>query len=154
MKTIRNLFLAGALALASVASAQQFTLTSISANNTNLNGGNTSTQAIAAASANIYNASFSIARYDGTAIQLAAKLMGAGTSAITACFDASADGTNWVTPYTFVTVNANGTTAVCSGTNLVNQHWQFLRLRYVTNASNEVLTNLQVQYVLKPRRNG
>ena len=95
-----------------------------------------------------------LAKYDGTSIQLSAKLMGSGTSAITAMFDASNDGTNWVTPYTYLTIAANGTTAVNCGTNLVNQHWQFLRLAYVTNASNEVLTNLSVTYTLKPRRNG
>lgn len=156
MNKIKNLLalLAVALLVTLPAAAQQIATPSISANNTNLNGGNTSTQCIAAAEARIYNAPFSIARYDGCAIQLSAKLMDTGSSAITACFDASIDNTNWVTPYTFVTVTANGTTSVSSGTNLVNQHWQFLRLRYVTNASNAVLTNLNVQYILKPRRNG
>jgi hypothetical protein len=123
---------------------------------TNLNGG---TNAIAAASAAIYtlnSASNNIAltRFDGTYIQMSAALMGAGTSAITAMFDASNDGTNWVSPYTFVTMTAAGTTAVSSGTNLVNQHVGYLRLNYVTNASNAVLTNLLVTYSRKPIRAG
>ena len=66
----------------------------------------------------------------------------------------SNDGTNWVSPYTFVTMTAAGTTAVSSGTNLVNQHVGYLRLNYVTNASNAVLTNLLVTYSRKPIRAG
>ncbi len=146
------------LAFACAANAQgKWTLPTYVANSsTNLNGG---TNAIAAASAAIFtlnSASNNIAltRFDGTAIQLSAALMGAGTSAITAVFDASNDGTNWVSPYTFLTVTAAGTTGVSTGTNLVNQHWGYLRLNYVTNASNAVLTNLLVTYSRKPIRAG
>jgi len=157
------LFTVAALALAAVSvSAQQLAVSYVSIGNTNLNGGNTSSNVIAAASAVTYtkgvsvtdNALISLAKYDGCAISVSSALMGAGTSAVTAMFDASNDGTNWVTPYTFVTYNANGTTAAGSGTNLVSQHWQYLRLKYITNASNAVLTNLNVNYVLKPKRNG
>lgn len=146
-----------AVFLAAPAHAQQYTVVPITAGITNLDGGNSTNNTVAAASAVSFtttNAYVTLTKYDGTSISLNAKLMASGTSAITAVFDASNDATNWNTSYLVLSVNANGTTAVGTGTNLVNQHWGYLRLNYITNASNATLTNIAILYSRKPGRTG
>lgn len=134
--------------------AQQYAAVPVTVGTTNLNGANTLTNSIAAAGVMAYGAVIPITKYDGTYVQMTAKLMASGSSVITAMLDASSDSTNWVIGYAYITATANGTTAVTTGTNLVNQYVGYLRLNYVTNASNVALTNLTVTYTTKPKRTG
>ena len=159
MKKIQSLFILAISLLAFGAGAQVWQNIPVTIGATNLDGGNTSSNVIAAASAVTFtsgttNCLIPLTRYDATAITVSSALMASGTSAVTAMFDASNDGTNWVTPFTYVTYSANGTTRAGSGTNLANIHYGYLRLTYVTNASNAVLTNLLVSYSRKPSRSG
>ena len=132
---------------ASSARAQQYTIRSL-----------TPTNYVAAQVASNYTAyaasKITITKYDLLALQLTGQLNGAGTSAIQAVFDASVDNTNWNPAAVVLSVNANGTTAVVINTNLSLQAVGYYRLNYVTNASANACTNLQVLYALKPSRTG
>lgn len=88
------------------------------------------------------------------------KGMGAGTSALTFRWEKSADGVTW--PAIATTGNSgwfsgpvmNGTTTVGWGTNITMDAAGFYRISYITNATAEVVTNLNIKAYFKPTRNG
>lgn len=101
-----------------------------------------------------YTQTIGMTKWDQCALQLNAKLMAAGTSLITAVFDASCDGTNWIPGYQVLQVPGNGTTTVTTSTNVTMNSIGYLRLNYVTNANNAILTNLTILVTTKPSRTG
>jgi hypothetical protein len=86
------------------------------------------------------------------------KLMAAGTTALDFAWDTSQDGTNWCTVLDgkqkgwFGGPAANGTTPVYWSTNIDIGMNGYYRIRYITNGSANVVTNLLIKAYTKTAR--
>ncbi len=119
-----------------------------------LDGSSTTNQCIGVNSATNYTQTIPLTKYGDIGLQMSFKLMAAGTTAVTAVFDGSGDGVNWVPSAVVFPVTASGTTAVSGYTNVTLNSLGYLRLNYITNGNNAVLTNLNLRVVYKPNRYG
>lgn len=151
MKTI---IAAALLALGTfAASAQQYTGTTIAVTNGSSAGfdGTTNLCVVAATTTNTCNSVLTLTKTGDVGIQLTTKLSGSGTSAVTASFDTSFDGTNWTTGNYTIIATAAGATTVTVTTNLTIGTVGYLRLASLGNANANGSTNT-VRYWTKPSR--
>lgn len=132
---------------APVVQAQQYAVTTL------LSGG---TQNIAGGATSNYNTTIGLTKYAEVGVQTAFKLTGAGTENIITTFEFGLDGSNWETIKTYKWTNAaNGTTLVVASTNIYMGSVGYLRLKSIVNGSSgEAVTNLLMQYSVKPKREG
>lgn len=102
-----------------------------------------------------YTASVTLTKHDNVALLWQFKHMGAGTDNCILTLEQSIDGTNWeTTNKKTITVAATGTTQVNVVTNLSMGAVGYLRVKSVQNGVADVLTNLTVKVVTKPKKNG
>jgi len=116
-------------------------------------GSNTNAIIQANSATNIYQV-ISSAKYGDVGLQMSFKLQAAGTSAVSALIDFSGDGTNWVPGYATLSANAAGTSTASCFTNITTGPMGFLRVAWVTNGNNAILTNMNFRVIYKPVRFG
>lgn len=136
--------------------ATQYTASAlVQTNGIGLDGTNVNAILTGSAITNYYQM-VSATKYGDVGVFLQFKLMTAGSGAVTALLDGSADGVNWMTNYATLAVTANGTTTVNGYTNITMNSLGYLRFNALTNANTgtAIATNILVRIVYKPSRFG
>lgn len=93
---------------------------------------------------NVPNALIDAKYAKDVSLQVQFKLHSAGTSGVAFVLDSSNDNVNWKTGTQNFWLAANGTTAVGTNINYAVNGLPYLRLAYVHNTNNAVVTNLIV----------
>lgn len=155
MKKLLALF---ALTLALTAGAQQYQQIATGWNGTN-GWTNTVLASSGAIATNPVNATYMVSatKYGDVGVMATHHIMAAGTgnSNATFWFRPSVDGTNFDSVALWVfRVDPNGTTKQVGLTNFTLGNYGYLHFWGVSNASATALTNVEVRWVLKPKRNG
>lgn len=153
MKRLKNILMAGLVALVTVvtASAQQYGVIGTIAGGGTYNGPASGTTNI--------NGTITATKWAEFALAIDFALVGAGSTALDIAWTTSVDGTNWATtkdPYRagWFSITPNGTSAVSWNTNITMNSVGYWKMTWITNGSASAITNLSIRAIGKPKRQG